>query len=30
MFKIKDGTIYCSRGDAGTITLKLPITDMII
>ncbi len=28
MFKIKDGTIYCSRGDAGTITLKLPITDI--
>nr|DAG39810.1 MAG TPA: hypothetical protein [Caudoviricetes sp.] len=28
MFKIKDGTIYCSRGDVGTIKLKLPITDM--
>ena len=28
MFKIKDGTIHCSRGDTGTITLKLPITDV--
>lgn len=27
MFKIKDGTIHCSRGDGGTITLKIPITD---
>lgn len=28
MFKIKDSTIYCSRGDGGTITLKIPITDL--
>lgn len=27
MFKIKDSTIHCSRGDRGTITLKIPITD---
>ena len=28
MFKIKDSTIHCSRGDRGTITLKIPITDV--
>lgn len=28
MFKIKDSTIHCSRGDSGTITLKIPITDV--
>ena len=28
MFKIKDSTIHCSRGDGGTITLKIPITDL--
>ena len=28
MFKIKDSTIHCSRGDGGTITLKIPITDI--
>ena len=27
MFKVKDSTIHCSRGDGGTITLKIPITD---
>lgn len=27
MFKIKDSTIHCSRGDSGTIILKIPITD---
>lgn len=27
MFKIKDSTIHCSRGDTGAFTLKLPITD---
>lgn len=27
MFKIKDGVIHCSRGDGGTITLKIPIVD---
>lgn len=27
MFKIKESTIYCSRGDSGTIMLKIPITD---
>lgn len=27
MFKIKDSTIHCSRGDSGTITLRIPITD---
>lgn len=27
MFKIKDSTIHCSRGDSGTIKLKIPITD---
>lgn len=27
MFKIKDNTIHCSRGDGGTITLKIPIAD---
>lgn len=24
MFKINNGTIHCSRGDAGTITLRIP------
>lgn len=27
MFKIKGSTIHCSRGDGGTIALKLPFTD---
>ena len=27
MFKIKNGTIHCSRGDGGTIKLKIPIVD---
>lgn len=27
MFKIETGTIHCSRGDAGTITLKIPYMD---
>lgn len=27
MFKIEGSTIRCSRGDAGTITLKIPYTD---
>lgn len=27
MFKIKDSTIYCSRGDRGTIELKVPVGD---
>lgn len=27
MFKIESSTIHCSRGDAGTITLKIPYTD---
>lgn len=27
MFKIESGTIHCSRGDAGTITLKIPYMD---
>lgn len=27
MFKIKESTIHCSRGDCGTILLKIPITD---
>lgn len=27
MFKIQSSTIHCSRGDAGTITLKIPYTD---
>ena len=27
MFKIKDSTIHCSRGDRGTVTLKIPIQD---
>lgn len=27
MFKIKDSTIHCSRGDGGTIALRIPITD---
>lgn len=25
MFKVEDGTIHCSRGDKGIITLKIPI-----
>lgn len=28
MFKIKDSTIHCSRGDSGIVTLKIPITDV--
>lgn len=28
MFKIKNSTIHCSRGDSGTILLKVPITDI--
>lgn len=28
MFRIRGTTIECSRGDAGTIHLKLPITDV--
>lgn len=28
MFKIKNSTIHCSRGDGGTITLRIPITDV--
>lgn len=28
MFKIKDSTIHCSRGDEGTISLRIPITDV--
>lgn len=27
MFKIKDGTIHCSRGERGTILLKIPMVD---
>lgn len=27
MFKIVDNTIHCSRGDSGTIILKIPIMD---
>ena len=27
MFKIIDSTIHCSRGDGGTIVIKIPITD---
>lgn len=27
MFKIENSTIHCSRGDSGTISLKLPYTD---
>lgn len=27
MFKIVDNTIHCSRGDGGTIILKIPIMD---
>ena len=27
MFKIESNKIHCSRGDAGTITLKVPYTD---
>lgn len=28
MFKIKNNSIHCSRGDGGTITLRIPITDV--
>lgn len=28
MFKIKESTIHCSRGDSGTILLRVPITDV--
>lgn len=28
MFKIKGSTIHCSRGDSGTILLKIPYTDV--
>ena len=28
MFKIKDTTIHCSRGDCGTISLKIPFVDV--
>lgn len=28
MFKIKNSTIHCSRGDGGTITLKIPFVDV--
>lgn len=28
MFKIINNTIHCSRGDKGTIILKIPITDV--
>lgn len=28
MFKIKDTTIHCSRGDRGAFILKIPITDV--
>ncbi len=28
MFKIKDCTIHCSRGDGGAFILKIPITDV--
>ncbi len=27
MFKIQNSTIHCSRGDTGSITLRLPYTD---
>lgn len=27
MFKIKESTIHCSRGDSGAFTLKIPIMD---
>lgn len=27
MFKIKESTIHCSRGDGGTISLKVPFVD---
>lgn len=27
MFKIKNSTIHCSRGDGGTVQLKIPIVD---
>ena len=27
MFKIKNSTIHCSRGDGGTISIRLPMTD---
>lgn len=28
MFKIKESTIHCSRGDSGTISLKIPYVDV--
>lgn len=28
MFKIKNTTIHCSRGDCGTISLKIPFVDV--
>ena len=28
MFKIKNSTIHCSRGDSGVIILRIPITDV--
>lgn len=28
MFKIKNTTIHCSRGDCGTISLKVPFVDV--
>lgn len=28
MFKIKNTTIHCSRGDSGTISLKIPYVDV--
>ena len=28
MFKIKNSTIHCSRGDCGTISLKVPFVDV--
>lgn len=27
MFEVKNSVIHCSRGDEGTITLRIPITD---
>ena len=27
MFKIKNSTIHCSRGDSGAFTLKIPMMD---
>lgn len=28
MFRIENNTIHCSRGDGGTVTLKIPIVDV--